>query len=485
MKVAINGCCHGELDALYEMLQQLEEKENIKVDLLICCGDFQSLRSEADLQYFHAPPKYKKLKDFHLYFRGLKRAPRLTLLVGGNHEAPNVLRQLYYGGWLAPNIFFLGYSGVVNVGGIRIAGLSGIYDKRHYHLGHFEKPPYNESTSRSAYHVREFELLKLHCIEGHVDIMLSHDWPEGIYEYGDKQSLLKRKPLFKNDINNKCLGSPPSMALLKSMKPSFWFSGHLHVFFPAIYFHDKNLQTNFLALDKVLPGRSCLQVVDIHPKVPNKYLKRPSPQTNIQQTLTVEFDLEWLAILRANQNRIPLSAQRCSNSVVCPSEEDRLAVLRKLREMFGEKKEKTKNENEKNKTKETKEETKEEIKEEAKGEIKEIKRDMKEEINQITTKTYKDAKETNLEDREETKKNKNEKNEINKNEENPREEDKTNQINPPFQDFAKQRKVILNIIGAQDKDPFADNPEEPRILPKGPPLVRRVEEEISLDLDEL
>ncbi|CDJ61980.1 serine/threonine protein phosphatase, putative [Eimeria necatrix] len=94
----------------------------------------------------------------------------------------------YYGGWLAPNIFFLGYSGVVNVGGLRIAGVSGIYNEQHYHLGHFEKPPYSESTSRSAYHVREFELLKLHCIEGHVDIMLSHDWPEGIYNYGDKQT---------------------------------------------------------------------------------------------------------------------------------------------------------------------------------------------------------------------------------------------------------------------------------------------------------
>ena len=39
---------------------------------------------------------------------------------------------MYYGGWVAPKIFFLGYSGVVNIGGIRIAGISGIYKPNDY-----------------------------------------------------------------------------------------------------------------------------------------------------------------------------------------------------------------------------------------------------------------------------------------------------------------------------------------------------------------
>ena len=41
MQIAIEGCCHGELDKIYSTLQYLEKKENRKVDLLICCGDFQ------------------------------------------------------------------------------------------------------------------------------------------------------------------------------------------------------------------------------------------------------------------------------------------------------------------------------------------------------------------------------------------------------------------------------------------------------------
>lgn len=52
--------------------------------------------------------------------------------VGGNHEASNYLWELYYGGWVAPNIYYLGHAGVVNFGGVRIAGLSGIYNELHY-----------------------------------------------------------------------------------------------------------------------------------------------------------------------------------------------------------------------------------------------------------------------------------------------------------------------------------------------------------------
>lgn len=52
--------------------------------------------------------------------------------VGGNHEAMNYLWELYYGGWVAPNIYYLGHAGVIKFGGIRIGGLSGIYNGSHY-----------------------------------------------------------------------------------------------------------------------------------------------------------------------------------------------------------------------------------------------------------------------------------------------------------------------------------------------------------------
>ena len=41
MKIAVEGCCHGELDAIYASLQRLESDKSQKVDLLLIGGDFQ------------------------------------------------------------------------------------------------------------------------------------------------------------------------------------------------------------------------------------------------------------------------------------------------------------------------------------------------------------------------------------------------------------------------------------------------------------
>ena len=41
MKVAVEGCCHGELNKIYETIAVIEQRDGIKVDLLLCCGDFQ------------------------------------------------------------------------------------------------------------------------------------------------------------------------------------------------------------------------------------------------------------------------------------------------------------------------------------------------------------------------------------------------------------------------------------------------------------
>lgn len=81
--------------------------------------------------------------------------------VGGNHEAANHLWELYYGGWAAPNIYFLGFAGAVKFGGLRIAGLSGIYKQQDYLRGHHERAPLDERTMRSMYHVRDFEVYRL------------------------------------------------------------------------------------------------------------------------------------------------------------------------------------------------------------------------------------------------------------------------------------------------------------------------------------
>ena len=109
-----------------------------------------SNRNLSDLACMACPDKYKSMCSFYKYYSGEAIAPVLTIFIGGNHEASNYLQELAYGGWVAPNIYYLGYAGVVEVNGVRIGGLSGIYKGHDYLYGHYEFPPYDESTSRQG-----------------------------------------------------------------------------------------------------------------------------------------------------------------------------------------------------------------------------------------------------------------------------------------------------------------------------------------------
>jgi hypothetical protein len=137
LNIAIEGCCHGELDRIYDRLLAHETKTGQKVDILLCCGDFQAHRNPADFHSSSIPPKFRTLGTFPMYYSGEKKAPILTIFIGGNHEASQPLRELYCGGWVAPNIYYLGNVGMVRFGGLRIGGISGIYKSHDYSLGHF------------------------------------------------------------------------------------------------------------------------------------------------------------------------------------------------------------------------------------------------------------------------------------------------------------------------------------------------------------
>ena len=226
---------------------------------------------------------------------------------------------------------------MVTINGITIAGLSGIYKRYHYHQGHHERLPYTEDTKRSIYHIREFDIHKLSLINSPT-IFMSHDWPTGIHRFGDHRGLLARKPHFRDDIERGELGSQPAEMLLKKLKPKYWFSAHLHVKFAAFVDHDAmeteadegeivledsdndttrekspgkralspsatdseskrqrqeegasskpHQTTRFLALDKCLPHRDFLQILDIE------------TDHTLPSNPSLSYDPQWLAITK-------------------------------------------------------------------------------------------------------------------------------------------------------------------------------------------
>ena len=140
------------------------------------------------------------------------------------------------------------------------------------------------------------DVLRLSALRQPIDIFVSHDWPRGISKHGDEAQLLRVKPFLRSEIASGAFGSEPGERLLAQLKPRYWFSAHMHCRFAAIVHHQDGKQTRFLALDKVLPDRDFLQVLDI-----------PVTQHSDNPLPGLTYDLEWLALLRRTNPLVSLT----------------------------------------------------------------------------------------------------------------------------------------------------------------------------------
>lgn len=58
---------------------------------------------------------------------------------------------------------------------------------------------------RSAYHIRELDVYRLLQIHRPLDIFLSHDWPRGIANFGNKAQLFRAKPFLQKEVKQTIL----------------------------------------------------------------------------------------------------------------------------------------------------------------------------------------------------------------------------------------------------------------------------------------
>lgn len=270
------------------------------------------MRNAQDMNCLAVPPKYRQLGDFHEYYSGTRRAPYLTLFIGGNHEASNHLTELFYGGWVAPNIYYMGAANVLRLGGLRIAGMSGIWKGYDFKKNHFERVPYRNGQEKSVYHVRKVDTRKLLQLKTQIDIGVSHDWPRGVEWKGQHQNLFRFKKHLEDDARKNQLGSAVAKDVMDHLRPPHWFSAHLHVKYAAIINHKKpnnpdaaihNNVTRFLALDKCLPKHQFLQLLEIpvsteRPVEKGQFFDDGRPR--------LSYDPEWLAITRTFADTIEI-----------------------------------------------------------------------------------------------------------------------------------------------------------------------------------
>ena len=295
INIAITGCIHGCMDKMYKELKVFEEQKKKKIDLVLCTGDFECMRNEEDLKFLSCPEKYREMGDFHKYYNSKEVAPYLTIFIGGNHEASNYLEQNYYGGYVAENIYYLGRSGVINVKGLRIGGVSGIFNKFDYFKGHFEKKEDDiKGDKKSIFHLREFEVAKMSHIKNKIDIFMTHDWPTNIVNEKDMNQIFKIKPHFKNEMLAGILGSFPGEFLLKTLKPHYFICGHMH-----FYYTNKINDTKIYAFDKCLNKRNYFDIIEVKQSLNN---------IDVEDN-NIYIDPEWMAITNAFNDYLPRDNQ--------------------------------------------------------------------------------------------------------------------------------------------------------------------------------
>ncbi|MBI3723606.1 metallophosphoesterase [bacterium] len=214
--IAVAGDVHGEIDELASLLARFEEATGHPVDLLLQVGDLEPHRFDRDLESLCMPEKRRSVGDFPLYAKGEKKLPCEVVFIGGNHEPWSFLEEHANGGEIAPGFTFLGRSGRVERFGLRIGGLSGIYN-----AAHSERPRSPRFEKRRAtYFVRDEVALLLNG--GPLDVLLVHEWPEGILEDRERgilPTLLRRSSV----------GNAPARLLVDRLAPPWVFCGHLHV----------------------------------------------------------------------------------------------------------------------------------------------------------------------------------------------------------------------------------------------------------------
>ena len=246
--IAILGDVHGHQDAMVRAVLRWQEQNQAGVDLILCVGDFQAMRGEIDMRAMACPAKYQQVGDYPAYHAGEKSFPAEVIFIGGNHEAYNWLETMPAGGYLGPNCYYLGRSGVIERLGLRIAGLTGNYSPRAYVSGRrpvdYADPAVlaNERLKKQSTYFTQAEVEALGR-SGHVDILLLHDWPAGLPELAE--------PGRTDGTPRRGVGNEPSKWLLEQLKPPWAFCGHMHQYFRGQVTWAPDALTRFVCLERV------------------------------------------------------------------------------------------------------------------------------------------------------------------------------------------------------------------------------------------
>ena len=178
-------------------------------------GDAEPQRDEDEAATVSGPAKYRKLGDFDEVGSGEIVVPAPLYFIAGNHEPFGALDAdgglVEGGGQWGPNVTYLGRGGLLEIAGLRVGFLSGIYGE-----GTFRRAQEGVLRFRTGKHATHYLPCELEIVRsamaGGVDVLLTHDWPSGIAE----------------DSHFGPVGDERVRVLIEDCQPILSLHGHMH-----------------------------------------------------------------------------------------------------------------------------------------------------------------------------------------------------------------------------------------------------------------
>lgn len=238
------GDVHGEM---YEMLGLLKKWAS-QLSFVLQVGDFEPHRHEADLQTMDAPAKYRKLGNFSSFYEGKVAFPYPVWFIGGNHEPYGFLDRIANNTEIAPNCYYLGRVGMVELAGLKIVGLSGIYQEHSFHsrsaiaeIGDRPNADYIGFTESEIQQALAFE---------RTDILLLHEWPRGLTTWENNIGV----------SDPEMVGNEYARMLVEELKPRLVLCGHMHRYlYRQIVWPDETM-TRVCCLANTRSGSNAIEI---------------------------------------------------------------------------------------------------------------------------------------------------------------------------------------------------------------------------------
>ena len=189
--VAAVGDVHGQHHAMVDLVERAADAAGVRPDVVLQVGDFEPHRHEADVATMAAPSRYRKVGSFPDFHQGRARFPCPVVFIGGNHEPYGFLEHHRDGAELAPGCRYLGRAGMLEHGGLRIAGLSGIWRQDTWLAGRpsvavierTKKKRYTGFTPADIDHLLEI------CEKAPPHVLLLHEWPRLVLGPAERTQL--------------------------------------------------------------------------------------------------------------------------------------------------------------------------------------------------------------------------------------------------------------------------------------------------------